>query len=68
MEVLILTVFCSLVLALVGIAFFAWTVREQTFDHSERLSLLPLDDDPPATPPACPQGDTVHAEDSHHLR
>jgi hypothetical protein len=32
------------------VAFFAWTVRQGTFDHADRLALLPLDDQSPVTP------------------
>jgi cbb3-type cytochrome oxidase maturation protein len=45
MEVLILTVFVSLMLVLGELVFFAWNVRHGTHDHSDRLSLLPLEDE-----------------------
>jgi cbb3-type cytochrome oxidase maturation protein len=45
MEVLILTVFVSLVLAAGGVLFFAWNVRERAHEHIDELSLLPLDDE-----------------------
>jgi cbb3-type cytochrome oxidase maturation protein len=45
MEVLILTVFVSLVLAVSGVLFFAWNVRERAHEHIDELSLLPLEDD-----------------------
>ena len=44
MEVLILLIFLSVVLVGGAIGLFAWTVRERTFDHSDRLALLPLRD------------------------
>jgi len=45
MEVLILTVFASVVLGAAAVLFFAWNVRERTHEHSEQLSLLPLASD-----------------------
>lgn len=45
MEVLILTVFVSLVLVAGELIFFAWNLRHGTHDHSDRLSLLPLEDE-----------------------
>lgn len=48
MEVLMLTVFVSLVLAVAGVLFFAWNVRERAHEHIDELSLLPLDDEPKA--------------------
>ena len=44
MDVLILLVFVSLVLAFSGMALFAWLTRQKTFEHVERLALLPMDD------------------------
>lgn len=60
MEVLILTTFVSLLLAAAGVGLFVWSVRARTFDHAERLALLPLDDTP--EPPTAPSP----APDSHH--
>ena len=45
MDILILTLFVSLVLAAAGIGFFIWSVKQGTHEHSERLALLPLEDD-----------------------
>jgi cbb3-type cytochrome oxidase maturation protein len=50
MEILILLIFICVVLVSVAVAFFAWTVRQGTFDHADRLALLPLDDEKPVTP------------------
>lgn len=50
MEVLILTTFVSVFLAAGGVALFVWSVRARTFDQSDRLALLPLEDD--ARPPS----------------
>ena len=45
MEVLILTVFCSLVIVAGGVLFFAWNIHNQSHEHIEQLSLLPLEED-----------------------
>ena len=45
MEILILTVFVSLMLVAGELVFFAWNLRHGTHDHSDRLSLLPLEDE-----------------------
>ena len=50
MEILILLIFVCVVLVGGAVAFFAWTVRQGTFDQADRLALLPLDDDNPVTP------------------
>ena len=50
MEVLILTVFVSLVVVAGELVFFAWNIRQRMHDHSQRLSLLPLEDDPYSAP------------------
>ena len=50
MEILILLIFVCVLLVGLAIAFFAWTVREGTFDQADRLALLPLDDESPLTP------------------
>ncbi len=44
MEVLILLIFLSVVLVGGAVGLFAFTIREQTFDHADRLALLPLRD------------------------
>jgi cbb3-type cytochrome oxidase maturation protein len=43
-EVLILLVFVSLTLAGSAIGMFVWLIRQKTFEHDERLELLPIDD------------------------
>ena len=50
MEILILLIFVCVVLVGIAVAFFVWTVRQGTFDHADRLALLPLDDEKPVTP------------------
>jgi cbb3-type cytochrome oxidase maturation protein len=50
-DALILTMFVSLFLAATGVVLFAWLVRARTFDHADRLALLPLEEDRAGTPP-----------------
>ena len=50
MEILILLIFVCVVLVGIAVAFFAWTVRQGTFDQADRLALLPLDDENTLTP------------------
>lgn len=47
MSVIVLQVFVSLMLVLGSLVLFVWTVRSRTLDHADRLSLAPLEDDPP---------------------
>ena len=49
MDALILTMFVSLVLAAGGVAMFVWLAGARTFDHADRLALLPIDDETPKT-------------------
>lgn len=53
MNVMVLQVFVSLMLVLGSVVLFVFTVKSRTFEHTERLSLAPLEDDhlaPPAPP------------------
>jgi cbb3-type cytochrome oxidase maturation protein len=50
MEILILLIFVCVLLVSVAVGFFAWTVRQGTFDQVDRLALLPLDEEKPVTP------------------
>lgn len=50
MEILILLIFISLVLVVLALGFFAWCVKSQTLEHSDRLALLPLQEEPSAAP------------------
>ena len=50
MEVLILLIFLCVVLVAAAVGFFVWTVKQGTFDHVDRLALLPLDDESTTTP------------------
>lgn len=45
MNVLLLTVFVSLVLAALGVGLFVWTARSRTFEHADRLAILPLEEE-----------------------
>lgn len=45
MEVLILTIFVSLVLVVAAGVFFAWNVHQRSHEQSDRLVLLPLADE-----------------------
>ena len=45
MNIAVLTLFVSLVLATLAVVLFAWAVRRGEPEHAERLALLPLDDD-----------------------
>ncbi len=45
MDAVYLTLFVSLVLAVLGVVLFVFTHGERSRDHAERLALLPLDDD-----------------------
>jgi hypothetical protein len=61
MNVLVITVFASLVLVVGGLVLFVSRIRAGDFDHGDRLSLLPLEDDLPAqheeAPADVPAGD-----------
>lgn len=55
MDILILQVFVSLLLVVSSVILFGFTCRQRSFDHSDRLALLPVEDDGTATaPPATP--------------
>ncbi len=43
MEALVLLLFVSLTLAACAVGFFVWNVLQQNQDHTDRLSILPLD-------------------------
>ena len=45
MDILIALVFISLMLVIAGLVFFFSRLAEGDFEHGERLSLLPLEDD-----------------------
>jgi len=58
MNVIVLQVFVSLMLVAAGLALFVFVIRSRTLEHSDRLSLAPLEDDarsgsaPPEPPPS----------------
>ena len=45
MEIMILLIVVCVALVSGAVAFFAWTVRQGTFDHADRLALLPLEEE-----------------------
>ncbi len=47
MEVLTLQVFVSLLLVASSIVLWAFTCRQRTFEHSDRLALLPMEEEKP---------------------
>lgn len=49
MDVLILLMFVGIVVVTLTLGFFVWTVKDGSLQHSDRLALLPLRDDPVST-------------------
>ena len=45
MNVLLLQVFVSLMLVAGSVVLFIWTIKSRTLEHSDRLSLTPLEED-----------------------
>jgi hypothetical protein len=45
MDIVILQVFVSLLLVVGSVILFGFTCRQRSFDHSDRLALLPMEDD-----------------------
>ncbi len=52
MDILIVTLFVSLVLVVVGVVFFVIRLRQGDLEHGDRLSLLPLEEDENPPPEA----------------
>lgn len=50
MSVIVLQVFVSLMLVSGSVLLFVWTVRSRTLEHSDRLSLMPLEEDESSSP------------------
>lgn len=50
MEVLVLQVFASLMLAAGSILLFAYSCKQRDLDHADRLALLPIEDDTATVP------------------
>lgn len=51
MSILVLQVFVSLMLVAGSVLLFALSVRGRDFEHADRLSLFPLEDDAPQAKP-----------------
>ncbi len=71
MEVVILQVFVSLGLVVGSLVLFGFTCRQRTFDHADRLSLLPLDGEdlaPRRTNCAGGEGPAPSAHESRRTR
>ena len=45
MEIVTLQVFVSLMLVVGSVLLFAFTIRQRSLEHADRLALLPLQDD-----------------------
>lgn len=45
MDILILQVFVSLILVVGSVILFGFTCRQRSFDHADRLALLPVEDE-----------------------
>lgn len=45
MEVLTLLIFLSLVLVTMAVVFYVWIISQHTHEHSDRMALLPLEED-----------------------
>ena len=52
MSMIVMQVFVSLLLVGGSLVLFLHTVRQRDFDHADRLSLAPLEDDDTETPKA----------------
>ncbi len=63
MSVMVLQVFVSLMLVVGSVVLFVFTVKARTFEHADRLSLTPLDEDQisaqPKPQPSNPVKETV---------
>lgn len=55
MEVVALTMFVSLCLVACSLVLLAFTLRQRSHEHADRLALLPMEEDaPPASPASAP--------------
>jgi hypothetical protein len=43
MDVIVMQVFVSMLLVIGGVVLFVFSVKKRTFDHADRLALLPLE-------------------------
>jgi len=55
MSVVVIQVFVSLLLVAGSLVLFVHSVRQRDYDHADRLSLAPLEDDTTETTPPCKQ-------------
>jgi nitrogen fixation-related uncharacterized protein len=56
MSIIAMQVFVSLILVAGSLVLFIFSVRQREFDHADRLSLVPLEEDnPAATPQTMPE-------------
>ena len=67
MEVLILTIFVSLMLVVAAGLFFAWNVSQRSHEQGDRLVLLPLADETTTAPAPVddPAAATINSADRH---
>ncbi|NOY94398.1 MAG: hypothetical protein GXP55_24745 [Deltaproteobacteria bacterium] len=63
MDVIPLMIFICLALVVLAVGFFAFSVKEHTFEHSDRLELLPLLDDDPKPVATNDTGTTTPVEE-----
>lgn len=69
MTIVVLQVFVSLVLVAGSVLLFVFTVRSRTLEHSDRLSLAPLEDDTrpkPESPTTSSQQSASSRESRNH--
>ncbi len=59
MNILILLILVGAGMVALALVLFAWTVVARTFDQTDRLALLPLDDEPRDSEHALPSSDVV---------
>lgn len=62
MEVVALTMFVSLCLVACSLLLLAFTLRQRSHEHADRLALLPMEEDPPSV-----QAVSTHAESARKI-
>lgn len=65
MNVMVLQVFVSLMLVLSSVVLFVFTVKSRTFEHADRLSLTPLENDDIVSGNASPPANTTTTKQSN---
>lgn len=65
MNVMVLQVFVSLMLVISSVVLFVFTVKSRTFEHADRLSLTPLEDDHVTSGTAVPPANTTTQKQSN---